>query len=147
MKKLQTLVFFFAVSLSMNAQVDPDLMELPPPVIEPVDKPKNVQTIAEVMPEYEGGQAALMSFISKTMVYPQSAIDDEIQGKVYLGFVVSSTGLLEDIRVIRGVPGGEVLNKEAIRVIKLTDGKWKPGSQGGVYVNVNYTLPIVFHLQ
>ncbi len=147
MKIFQVLLFLFASSFSLSAQVDPDLMELPPPVIEPVDKPKTVQTIAEVMPEYEGGQAALMNFISKTMVYPQNAIDNEIQGKVFLGFVVSSTGALEDIRVIRGVPGGEELNKEAIRVIKLTNGKWKPGSQGGVNVNVSYTLPIVFHLQ
>ena len=143
MRKLQTLVFLFASSFSLSAQGNSDFLT---PAL-PVEKPKTVQTIAEVMPEYEGGQAALMNFISKTMVYPQSALDDEIQGKVYLGFVVSSTGSLEDIRVIRGVPGGEVLNKEAIRVIKLTDGKWKPGSQGGVYVNVNYTLPIVFHLQ
>jgi protein TonB len=143
MRKLQTLVFLFSSSFSLSAQGNSDFLT---PAL-PVEKPKTVQTIAEVMPEYEGGQAALMNFISKTMVYPQSALDDEIQGKVYLGFVVSSTGSLEDIRVIRGVPGGEVLNKEAIRVIKLTDGKWKPGSQGGVYVNVNYTLPIVFHLQ
>jgi periplasmic protein TonB len=143
MKKLQTLLFLLVVSFSLSAQVDPDFLN---PAL-PTEKPKKVQPIAEVMPEYEGGQAALMNFISKTMVYPQNAIDDEIQGKVYLGFVVSSTGALEDIRVIRGVPGGEELNREAIRVIKLTNGKWKPGSQGGVYVNVNYTLPIVFHLQ
>lgn len=143
MKIFQVLLFLLASSFSLSAQGNSDFLT---PTL-PVEKPKTVQTIAEVMPEYEGGQAALMNFISKTMVYPQNAIDDEIQGKVYLGFVVSSTGALEDIRVIRGVPGGEELNKEAIRVIKLTDGKWKPGSQGGVYVNVNYTLPIVFHLQ
>ncbi len=143
MKIFQVLLFFFATSFSLSAQENPDFLT---PAL-PTEKPKTVQTIAEVMPEYEGGQAALMNFISKTMVYPQNAIDDEIQGKVYLGFIVSSTGALEDIRVIRGVPGREELNKEAIRVIKLTDGKWKPGSQGGVYVNVNYTLPIVFHLQ
>lgn len=143
MKIFQVLLLLLASSFSLSAQGNSDFLT---PTL-PVEKPKTVQTIAEVMPEYEGGQAALMNFISKTMVYPQNAIDDEIQGKVYLGFVVSSTGALEDIRVIRGVPGGEELNKEAIRVIKLTDGKWKPGSQGGVYVNVNYTLPIVFHLQ
>lgn len=142
MRIFQVLLFFFGSSFSLSAQ-NPDFLT---PAL-PVEKPKTVQTIAEVMPEYEGGQTALMNFISKTMVYPQSAIDDEIQGKVYLGFIVSSTGALEDIRLIRGVPGGEELNKEAIRVIKLTDGKWKPGSKGGVYVNVNYTLPIVFHLQ
>ena len=146
MKKLQALVFLFAVSLSMNAQVDPDSLDAPPPKVEEVEEPKTVLTLVEQMPEFEGGQQALMNFISKNMVYPSSAVDDEIQGRVYLKFVVSSTGSLEDIQVIRGVPGGEALHKEAIRVIKLTNGKWNPGKQNGKAVNVAFTLPIVFKL-
>jgi protein TonB len=146
MKKFQTLVFFLVVSLSVNAQVDPDLLDTPPPKAEEVEEPKTVLTFVEQMPEFEGGQQALMNFISKNMVYPQSAVEDQIEGRVYLNFVVSSTGEVEDIRVSRSVPGGEALNKEAIRVIKLTNGKWIPGKQLGKTVNVAFTLPIVFKL-
>ena len=147
MKKLQALVFFFAVSLSMTAQVDPDFLTPAPPKAEEVEEPKKVLTLAEQMPEFEGGQQALMNFISKNMIYPQSAIDDEIEGRVYVNFVVTSDGTLRDIAILRGVPGGEALNKEAMRVVKLTDGKWKPGSQKGKPVDVKFTLPIVFKLQ
>jgi len=147
MKNFQLLPFFFAASLSLSAQVDPDFLNPPPPPkVEEVEEPKEVFTMVEQMPEFEGGQQALMNFISKNMVYPPSAIDDQIQGRVYLKFVVTSTGSLEDITVLRGVQGEEALHREAIRVIKLTNGKWIPGKQNGKAVNVAFTLPVVFKL-
>ncbi len=147
MKNFQLLPFFFAASLSLSAQVDPDFLNpLPPPKVEEVEESKEVFTMVEQMPEFEGGQQALMNFISKNMVHPPSAIDDQIQGRVYLKFVVTSTGSLEDITVLRGVQGGEALHREAIRVIKLTNGKWSPGKQNGKAVNVAFTLPVVFKL-
>jgi protein TonB len=147
MKIFQILLFFCASSFSLSAQVDPDFLNPPPPKVEEVEEPKTVFTMVEQMPEFEGGQQALMNFISKNMVYPSSAVDDEIQGRVYLKFVVTSTGSLEDIQVLRGIQGGEALHREAIRVIKLTKGKWIPGKQNGKAVSVAFTLPVVFKLQ
>ena len=147
MKKLFLLPFCLAAALSLSAQVDLDPSPPIPPVEHEMPKPEPVYTVVEQMPEFEGGQQALMNFISKHLVYPQNAIDREVQGKVLLRFVVTSNGSLKDIQVLRGVPDGEDLNREALRVIKLTEGKWKPGYQLGKPVNVTYTLPIVFHLQ
>ena len=146
MKILQILFFSLATTFSTYAQVQKDDLPVPPPAAENEEQEKAL-TVAEQMPEFEGGQQALMSFISKNMIYPQSAIDDEIEGRVFVNFVVTSDGTLKDIAVLRGVQGGEALHKEAIRVVKLTDGKWKPGSQKGKPVNVKFTLPITFKLQ
>lgn len=97
----------------------------------------------EQMPEYPGGQEALMAFIRKNLRYPKEAIDLEIQGKVYISFIVNARGKIEDAKVIRGIGGG--CNEEALRVVNAMP-KWKPGKQNGQEVKVYYTLPISFKL-
>ena len=91
--------------------------------------------------------SALINFISSTIVYPEYAKENEIQGRVYLQFVVKSDGTLSDIQVARSVPGGSMLDKEAIRVLKLTSGKWKPASHNGRPVSCRMNFPVSFVLQ
>ena len=129
----------------INESVDQE-KDLGPP--EPVETPSDsdqVYTVAEQMPEFEGGQEALMNFIRKNVRYPESAIEQEIQGKVFIEFVVYPNGELGQYKILRGVHS--LLDKEAMRVIKATAGKWKPGKQNGRPVAVQFRIPVAFVLQ
>lgn len=100
--------------------------------------------VVDEMPEYPGGQDSLFSFIAKNVEYPVAAQDKEIEGKVYIGFVVDETGTVTNARVLRGVDPD--LDKEALRVINLLE-KWTPGKEKGKAVKVEYTFPISFALK
>lgn len=149
MKKLLLFHLYFAASLSLSAQVDVHQEPEPPfpPQAVEIEEPEKVYSAVEQMPEFEGGNDALMSFISKHLVYPSLAKENQIQGSVFLTYVVGANGNLSDIQVRKGVYGGSELDLEAIRVLKLTNGKWQPGKHNGKPVNVRMTLPIKFKLQ
>lgn len=105
------------------------------------------QTIFEVvenMPEFPGGQAALMQFLSKNIKYPTIAQENGTQGRVIIQFVVNKDGSVVDPVVVRSVD--PYLDKEALRVVG-TMPKWKAGMQRGKPVRVKYTVPVMFRLQ
>ncbi|WP_321997963.1 energy transducer TonB [Draconibacterium orientale] len=99
---------------------------------------------AETMPEFPGGQAALLSFLSKNVKYPVIAQENGIKGKVFVAFVVDENGDIYDVTLARGVDVS--LDREALRVVKSMP-RWKPGKQGNKAVKVRYTVPINFILQ
>ena len=90
----------------------------------------------EQMPQFPGGDAALMKFIDSHINYPPGA---KIQGRVILQFVVKKDGSIGEVKVVRSVD--KDLDKEAVRVIKSLP-KFNPGRQNGQAVNVWYTLPV-----
>ena len=96
------------------------------------------------MPEFPGGEMALRHFLANAIRYPVIAQENNIQGKVYVTFVVGKDGHVSDARILRGVD--QSLDKEAIRVISTLP-PWKPGKQGGKAVRVQYSVPINFTLQ
>ncbi len=100
--------------------------------------------IVEEMPQFPGGDTELRKFIAQSVKYPVIAQENGIQGRVYVQFVVSTTGAVEQVKVARGVDPN--LDKEAIRVVQSMP-KWKPGKQRGKAVKVSYTVPINFVLQ
>jgi len=115
-----------------------DLTE--PEEIEPTDFPV---ITAEHMPEYPGGIEGLMHDMAKNTVYPAQAREADIYGTVYIKFVVSKTGKVENIELARGVD--PLLNEAAIAAVKkLKD--FTPGSQNGRPVSVYYSLPVKFKL-
>jgi TonB family protein len=103
----------------------------------------------EVTPEFPGGESALRAFIKNNMVYPVEAIKDSLQGKVYVTFIVTKTGKIENAEIARGIH--PVLDKEAIRVVSLMP-DWKPGVQyypgkiGAQKMAFSYTIPVSFKL-
>lgn len=99
--------------------------------------------VVEEMPEYPGGQEAMMKYIASNLVYPESAADKEIEGKVLVSFVVDKTGKVIDVKIKKSV--NKDLDKEAIRVVKSMP-LWKPGMQAGVPQNVQFYLPVMFKL-
>lgn len=95
-------------------------------------------------PEYPGGINGLMSFLGQNLVYPKSAIENNIQGKVLVKFVVTKEGNVANIEVVQSVD--PALDAEAVRVISLLKG-FVPGVLNGEKVNVWYVLPVNYKLQ
>lgn len=91
-----------------------------------------------------GGEAGMRKWIAENVVYPQEAIDNGIEGTVYLRFIVTKEGKVGKIEIIKGVD--PLLDKAAIDVIKKLP-PFQPGYQAGRPVNVWMSVPIVFQLQ
>lgn len=103
-----------------------------------------VFTDVEVLPGYSGGSAAFGKFLGSNLRYPAYARKNNIQGRVYLSFIVEKDGALTNIQVARGIGGG--CDEEAVRVIGMSP-KWTPGTQNGKIVRVAYTIPVYFKLE
>ncbi|MCH5347355.1 MAG: energy transducer TonB [Muribaculaceae bacterium] len=96
------------------------------------------------MPTFPGGDSALMEYISKNIKYPANAAKNGIEGRVVVQFVVTKTGSIGEVKVVR--PKSPDLDKEAVRVVKTLP-KFNPAySIDGEPVAVWYTLPIKFSL-
>lgn len=98
----------------------------------------------EQMPTFPGGESELMKYLNDKIKYPVVAAEQGIQGLVILRFVVSKTGDISDVQVLRSLDPS--CDKEAQRVVKSMP-KWTPGRQNGNAVAVYYTLPVRFRLQ
>ncbi len=99
--------------------------------------------VVENMPEFPGGDLGLMKYIQKNVKYPPIAKEYNITGKVYVSFIVDKSGLVTNVKVVRGVDKN--LDAEAVRVVKSLP-KYKPGKQRGKPVRVMFTIPINFTL-
>lgn len=127
-----------AVSAQNDAVIDVAV-----PVIEDTHDPNEPLTIAEVMPEFPGGKEALFAYIGKNLKYPEQAVEEGIEGVVYVTFVVEVDGSITGVKVLRGIGGG--CNEEAVRVVSGMP-NWTPGMQAGKPVRVKYNLPIRYKL-
>jgi len=105
---------------------------------------EEVLLVVEEMPVFTGGEMALRKFIAENIIYPKEAMDIDIQGTVYVRFVVDTNGKVQNVNIVRGVD--ELLDAEAKRVVESLPNFEKPGYQRGKAVNVYYTLPISFKL-
>ena len=96
--------------------------------------------ICEDMPEFRGN---LLKYVAEHVVYPEIAKQNDIQGTVYVGFVINEKGKVTDVTILRGID--PILDKEALKVVQnLPD--WKPGKQSGKNVKVRMNMPIKFQL-
>ena len=132
--------------------------------------------ICEEKAKYEGGDMALMQLIAQNVKYPKMAIEEGVQGRVIVQFVVEKNGTISQLQVVRNsydetapAPNpvtaitygkdnqeelkagrqkiaAEQLNQEALRVVRLTNGHWTPGRQQGQPVRSRFTLPVNFRL-
>ena len=123
--------------------------------------------VPEQMPNFPGGETALMKYISEHLVYPQEAKDAgvegrmldfingnleypqeakdaEIEGKVFVSFIVEKDGSLSSIKLLRGIGYG--CDEAAMDVVRKMP-KWKPAIQRGKPVRVQYQLPFNFKLE
>ena len=99
--------------------------------------------IVEEMPEFPGGDKALLMYIAENVKYPEEAKNKDIEGTVYLRFVVNAEGKVQDVNILRSVD--PILDQEAVKVVENLP-EWTPGHQGGKPVNVSMQIPIMFKL-
>jgi len=97
--------------------------------------------VVEEMPEFPGGKTAMVAWINANLKYPEKALKAGISGKVYVSFIISSTGKVKNAIINKSVSPS--LNDEAIRVISSMP-EWKPGSQGGKPVDVQMLVLVEF---
>ena len=111
----------------------------------PVEEiPVEIFKSVEQMPQFPGGEGALLKYLSSHINYPPMAADNNIQGRVVVAFVVDKTGKVGEVNVVRSVD--KDLDREAVRVCKSLP-KFVPGRQNGQPVSVWFTLPVTFKLQ
>jgi len=100
-------------------------------------------TVIEQMPEFPGGEEAMIKYLSENLIYPDSAKVMGIQGTVYISFIIKESGEISNAKINRGIGGG--CDKEALRVIESMP-DWLPGLQRGKPVRVLINMPVVFRL-
>ena len=114
-----------------------------PVVMEEIEE-ESVFLVVEEDPEFPGGMDSLKAFIERSLIYPQAARDNKIEGKVYVTFTVEADGSISNVKVLRDIGGG--CGEEAVRVVKMMP-KWKPGKQRGKPVRTQFNLPVEFKLK
>jgi TonB family protein len=98
----------------------------------------------EIMPEYPGGDDALMTYLQKKIKYPKTALKKEIEGIVMVRFVITPNGEVKDVKITKTV--SPEIDEEALRVVRAMP-KWKPGLQDNIPVPVFFDVPINFSLK
>ena len=107
------------------------------------DKPEKPFDVVEQMPEFPGGQEALMQFLRQEVKYPKEAEEKGLQGRVVVRYIIEKDGSISEVEIVKSV--NEYLDAEAIRVVNAMP-KWKPGKQNGEPVRVKFTIPVTFRL-
>ncbi len=103
-------------------------------------------TILDEDPEYPGGYKEMVRFLSSNMQYPELPRISGSQGKANVRFIVEKNGVVQDVKVTRGVPNCDECDKEAIRVVKKMP-QWKPGKINGQPVRSYFNLPVTFAIK
>ncbi|WP_088845419.1 energy transducer TonB [Hymenobacter gelipurpurascens] len=101
-------------------------------------------TYVEQMPVFPGGQEALLAYIGKNIKYPAMALRNQVEGRVFIKFVVGADGSVTNAEVQKGIGAG--CDEESLRVIKNLP-KFTPGKQNGRAVPVYFTVPVTFAIK
>lgn len=104
---------------------------------------EEIPVFVQQMPEFPGGEAKLMEYLSNNIRYPDQAVNAHQQGKVQVKFVVNEDGSVSNVMTIRGFGFGS--EEESIRVVSGMP-RWRPGRNNGKAVKVWYQLPVIFRL-
>jgi len=113
--------------------------------VDSVPSPEMVYTEVDEMPVFHGGDSALLSFIAINTKYPEEAKENNIQGRVVIGFIVEKDGSVSEANILKGVD--PLLDAEAIRVVKSLPKFEKPGMKNGEQVRTKYMVPISYALR
>lgn len=120
-------------------------------IVEVEEEPEETGEILEFyevseQAEFKGGEEAMYKFIAENLEYPPMAVENEIEGRVMVAFVVEPNGSLSNIQILGDKKLGWGCEEAAISVVKKMSGMWKPAKQRDKSVRVNFRLPIRFKL-
>lgn len=122
----------------------PDIPLIPIDTTQDDDTPDIIVDFVQKRASFPGGDAELMKFLSRELQYPQIAVENNIQGRVYIQFVVNRDGSIQDITLAKGLDNA--IDQEAIRVVKKMP-KWIPAEQNNTTCRSRFILPILFKLK
>jgi len=94
-------------------------------------------------PQFPGGMAGMMQYLSSNIRYPEDAREAGTQGRVIVSFIVEKDGSISNAKVAK--PTYSSLDEEALRVVSAMP-NWMPGKQNGQAVRVKYSVPVSFRL-
>jgi periplasmic protein TonB len=122
-----------------------EIVELPGEFIEApiVEVPDIFSGPVETYPEFPGGINAFYAYIGKNLKYPTRAKNIDVQGRVFVEFVINTDGSITDVRVIKGIGAG---CDEAAKLVIENSPNFSPAKQRGVPVRYRQIIPIVFAL-
>ncbi len=130
-----------------NTDIEIDMVIPSEPMEEPEEEPEEVEPhfvlVPEVPAEPEGGMKTFHSYMKNNLDYPRQARRMNVQGKVFVQFIIDKDGSITEVEVVRGIGGG--CDEEAKRLIAEAP-KWKPARQRGRAVRQKMTMPIFFKL-
>lgn len=112
------------------------------PVADVVDT--KVYTYVEQMPQFPGGNDAIVGAIQKAIKYPALALRNQVEGKVFVNFTVNPEGEVTDVKITKGIGAG--CDEETIRAVKTLP-RFTPGKQNGRAVSVSFTVPVTFAIK
>jgi periplasmic protein TonB len=135
--------FFVNVDATPNAPV-PHYQQIEIPTREEVAPDNHIFVAVEEMPQFPGGDQALLRYLHENTRYPNLAREMNLQGTVFVSFVVEPDGSISNVTIQRGLGGG--CDEEALRVFRNMP-SWKPGIQAGKPVRVAYSARLVFRLK
>ena len=133
--------FAFPAVLIATALISWQAVPITGLTVPPTDQ--ETRTQAEQMPEFPGGNEALMKYLGSNVVYPKAAAKEGVEGTVFVAFVVKADGKVAEAKVKRGAHAD--LDAEALRVIRAMP-DWKPGADKGKKIAVEMVVPIAFRL-
>ncbi len=154
--KLKYIAFFviffaaanFASALDIVSPAEVKIESMSPnPAMDnlPVDESETeVFTNVDKMPEFQGGEKAMYQYLVSNFNYPENALENNIEGKVVVRFIVDKDGYVTDAKVVKSV--NEDLDKEALRIVSKMP-QWIPGENNDKKVNTYFVLPILFKLK
>ncbi len=102
-----------------------------------------VFSMVEEMPEFPGGEEAMLQYIADNLKYPGRARRQKVEGRVVIRFVIDEEGNVTNVEAVKSLHPD--CDKAALKVVKNMP-RWKPGRQKGKPVRVFYMLPIRFQL-
>lgn len=110
------------------------------------DDDRKLSIVDYKSPEFKGGIAALMDFLSDVIEYPEEALKARIEGRPFISFFVETNGKVSDVTVFKS-SGNMQLDEEAMRAVQRSSRKWKPGTIGGKKTRMQLYIPVLFRLE
>ncbi len=120
---------------------EPDIVDKPKEIIKDSVKKDFIMVDFEQMPQFPGGEGALLAFIHKNLHYPPIGEEQGMPGRVVVRFMITETGSVTKVEILRSLD--PACDKEAIRVVKLLP-KFIPGKLYEKNAAFWYTLPVSF---
>jgi len=100
----------------------------------------------QTLPKFNGGENEneFRKFIGNTLVYPESAFNDGLEGKVFVSFIIDSLGNVSDVKILKGIRAD--LDEAVINAVKLSP-KWTPATLNGRPISIRWVYPVVFVIE